>query len=95
MAKVILSDSAAQDIDDILANVYDFTGFISTPQKLLTELNKTFDLIAFMPDAVGRLREDGDREAFCRAYRIVYQKQGDDILIITVIHSSRIYPRPE
>jgi len=30
-------------------------------------------LIAFMPDAIGRLREDGEREAFCRNYRIIYR----------------------
>ena len=40
------------------------------------------------------MREDGDREAFCRAYRIVYREQGDNIMIVTIIHSRRIYPRP-
>lgn len=94
MAKVILSDLAMRDINDILANVYDFTGFISTPQKLLAEFNKTFELIAFMPNAIGRKREDGEREAFCRSYRIVYQQKGNDILIVSVIHSRRLYPRP-
>lgn len=94
MAKVVLSDFAAQNIEDILTSVYEFTGFISTPQKLFSEFQKTFDLISFMPQAAGRLREDGDREAFCRAYRIVYRQQNDEIVIITVIHSRRIYPRP-
>ena len=46
--------------DEILANVYDFTGFVSTPQKLLAEFNKAFELITFMPTAIGRKREDGD-----------------------------------
>ena len=29
--------------DEILANVYDFTGFVSNSQKLLAEFNKTFE----------------------------------------------------
>lgn len=94
MAKVVLSYSATQDINEILANVYDFTGFISTPQKLLTEFNKTFELIEFMPHAIGRQREDGKREAFCRGYRIVYTVGDNSIVINTVIHSRRLYPRP-
>ncbi|BFU60763.1 MULTISPECIES: type II toxin-antitoxin system RelE/ParE family toxin [Rodentibacter] len=95
MLKVVLSEMAVQDIDNILANVYEFTGFISTPQKLLAELNKTIDLIEFMPNAIGRLRDDGKREAFCRGYRIVYSIQENEVLINTVIHSRRLYPRPE
>ena len=53
MAKVILSQSAERDVDEILASVYDFTGFISTPERLMAEFIKTFELIAFMPNAIG------------------------------------------
>ena len=94
MANVVLSRLAMKDIDDILTSVYEFTGFISTPQKLMADFEKTFGLIAFMPNAIGRLREDGDREAFCRGYRIVYQQEGELITIISIIHSRRLYPRP-
>ena len=59
--------------DEILANVYDFTGFVSTLQKSLAEFNKTFELIAFMLTAISGKREDGECEAFCCGYRIVYQ----------------------
>ena len=31
-----------------------------TLQKLLAEFNKNFELIAFMPTAIGRKREDGE-----------------------------------
>ena len=95
MAKVLLSQLAVENIDEILNNVYEFTGFPSSAQNLLNEFNKTSDLIAFMPNAIGRLREDGDREAFCRAYRIVYRQTGqDEITVVTIIHSRRLYPRP-
>ena len=94
MAKVILSQSAERDVDEILASVYDFTGFISTPERLMAEFIKTFELIAFMPNAIGRLRDDSMREAFCRGYRIVYDVAGDEVRIQTIIHSRRLYPRP-
>ncbi|MEE6032831.1 MULTISPECIES: type II toxin-antitoxin system RelE/ParE family toxin [Avibacterium] len=94
MTNIILSDLALNDIDEILASVYEFTGFISTPQKLQQEFNKTFELIAFMPQAIGRMRNDGTREAFCRGYRIVYDILGDEVHIKTIIHSRRLYPRP-
>jgi len=94
MANVILSKLATDNINEILANVYEFTGFISTPEKLLAEFEKTFRLIAFMPDAIGRLREDGEREAFCRNYRIIYRAIEETVYIKTVVHSRRLYPQP-
>ena len=51
-------------------------------------------MIAFMPEGVGRMRDDGMREAFCRGYRIVYAIIGNEVQIKTVIHSRRLYPRP-
>lgn len=46
-----------------------------------------------MPSAAGRLREDGTREAFTRRYSIVYTELENEVWIITIIHSSRLYPR--
>lgn len=50
--------------------------------------------IAFMPLS-GRAREDGTRETFVRRYRIVYDydRQADEVIILAIIHSSRLYPR--
>lgn len=48
MAKVLLSQLAVENIDEILNNIYEFTGFPSSAQNLLNEFNKTLDLIAFM-----------------------------------------------
>ncbi|MDO4698824.1 MAG: type II toxin-antitoxin system RelE/ParE family toxin [Pasteurellaceae bacterium] len=90
---VQLSQRARNDIDGILDNVSEFTGFATTADKLLAEFLKTFELIAFMPNGMGRLREDGLREAFCRGYRIVYKFVDDSVYIITIIHSRRLYPR--
>ena len=82
MANVILSKLATDNINEILANVYEFTGFISTPEKLLAEFEKTFRLIAFMPDAIGR------------NYRIIYRVIEETVYIKTVVHSRRLYPQP-
>lgn len=93
MAKWFLTKPAADDLDEIFQSVSAFTGFWESSVSLWDALQRKFDLIAFMPNAVGRKREDGTLEAFCRGYRLVYQVVDGDIYILTVIHSSRIYPK--
>jgi len=91
---VILSPEAINDIRTCVRQVMMFTGFENSGIKLQEELFSKIEAIGFMPSAIGRCREDGTREAFARGYRIVYKERADHIWIITVIHSSRIYPRP-
>lgn len=93
MAKWELTKEAENDIDDILQSVAEYTGYVSSATLLWNELVRKFDLIAFMPKALGRKINEDRREAFCRGYRIVYRIVGRDISILTVIHSSRIYPK--
>lgn len=92
MAKWILTAEAKTSLYEILQAVSEFTGFEASAVSLFNDLKRKFDLIAFMPFAVGRKREDGLQEAFCRGYRIVYQVIDGDVYILTVIHSSRLYP---
>lgn len=61
----------------------------------MNDIYEKINLIGFMPTAIGRLREDGTREAFCRGYRIVYEVINNNIYINFVIHSRRLYPRPD
>lgn len=93
MAKWFLTEPAEKDIDEILQSVCAFTGFWASAMSLWDALQSKFDLIAFMPRAIGRKRDDNTFEAFCRGYRIVYRVVEGDIYILTVIHSSRLYPR--
>lgn len=94
MANWIITAEAQNDIDCIIENVIDYTSFLSSGIKLFEDFQDKFDLIAYMPYAIGRAREDGKREAFCRGYRIVYSIINDTVYINTVIHSRRLYPRP-
>ncbi|MDO4697873.1 MAG: type II toxin-antitoxin system RelE/ParE family toxin [Pasteurellaceae bacterium] len=87
-----LSIDAAENIQEIMQSVASFTGHWTSAAVLLEDLQAKFDLIAFMPK-LGKPREDGTRETFCRGYRIIYQQIEDDIYIITIIHSRRLYPR--
>lgn len=92
--KVIITQKAQQDIDEIIEGIIEYTGFEVSGIRLYNELYEKFELIGFMPSGIGRLRDDGTRETFTRRYRIVYKEFDDEVWIITVIHSSRIYPRP-
>lgn len=95
MAKALrVSTKAQSDIEEIVASVIEYTGFESSGIRLQEDIYQKLEAIAYMPSAVGRLREDGKREAFIRRYRIVYVELDDEVWIVTVIHSSRLYPRP-
>lgn len=94
MHKIIVTEEAQNDINHIVENVAEFTYSFTSGLKLYEDLYAKIDMIAFMPEGVGRMRDDGMREAFCRGYRIVYAIIGNEVQIKTVIHSRRLYPRP-
>lgn len=91
MANVVITECAANDIDTILSDVIEFTGFKKSGIDLFEEFAEKFDIIGFMP-TIGRVREDGTRETFVRNYRIVYEEINNVVYILTVIHCSRLYP---
>lgn len=96
MAKPIeISIEARQDIVEIIEQITEFTGSIYSGQKFYDELREKIALIGYMPQ-IGRVQADVPmfRETFYKSYRIVYQELTDKIVIITVIHSRRLYPRP-
>ncbi|HGO5815026.1 TPA: type II toxin-antitoxin system RelE/ParE family toxin [Mannheimia haemolytica] len=92
MANLILTPQAENDIDEIIENVVEFTGYEQSGIKIYTDIFKKLDLIAFMPN-IGTRRSDGTLETFVRNYRIVYEIIDDNIFIITIIHTRRLYPR--
>ena len=94
MHKIIVTEEAQNDINHIVENVAEFTYSFTSGLKLYEDLYAKIDMIAFMPEGVGRMRDDGMREAFCRGYRIVYAIIGNEVQIKTIIHSRRLYPRP-
>lgn len=86
---------ARQGIVEIIEQITEFTGSIYSGQKFHDELREKIALIGYMPQ-IGRVQVDVPmfRETFYKNYRIVYQELTDKIVIITVIHSRRLYPRP-
>lgn len=67
-----LSLTARSNVIEILQSVEDYTGHWLSAVSLWEQLQNKLDLIAFMP-TIGRRREDGTLETFCRNYRIVYE----------------------
>lgn len=96
MAKLTIKPRALRQLEEIVANVIEFTGFEVSGIRLQNDIFDKIEQIAFMPLS-GRMRDDSSRESFTRLYRIVYDfdKQADEVIILAIIHSSRIYPRPE
>lgn len=95
MAKITIKPQALSQFDEIVKSVIEFTGFETSGIRLQSDIFDKIEQIAFMPLS-GRAREDGTRETFVRRYRIVYDydRQADEVIILAIIHSSRLYPCP-
>ncbi|QIW16253.1 hypothetical protein A4G20_07865 [Pasteurellaceae bacterium RH1A] len=89
---VRLTSKARSNIQEILQNVVEFTGWASSGEKLLREFQEQFDLIGFVPKAGKAGIIAGTREVFCRSYRIVYREYDEFVEITTILHSRRKYP---
>ncbi|OOF59359.1 type II toxin-antitoxin system RelE/ParE family toxin [Rodentibacter myodis] len=94
MAKIIFTQEADRNLNEIVSNVIEYTGYELSGIKLADDIFAKIDVIAYMPMAAGRIIQDNRREAFCRGYRIVYDIVGGEVYIQTIIHSRRLYPRP-
>lgn len=92
MANVIVTQDAVSDIDEILENIEDFTGWRSSADRLLAEFEYQFGLLQLFPE-MGSIREDGLRQLIINHYRVIYEFDGETVLILTVIHSRRLYPK--
>lgn len=92
MAKVVtLSHKARFHLDEIIANVVEYTGSAISGKRLLEEFYEKFELIGFLPKS-NKLLENGTREAFCRSYRIIYEELDDEVRILMIMHSRKKFP---
>lgn len=96
MAKLTIKPQALRQLEEIIASVIEFTGFEISGIRLQNDIFDKLEQIAFMPLS-GRSRDDSSRESFTRRYSIVYDfdEQANEVVVLAIIHSSRIYPRPE
>lgn len=83
MANLILTPQAENDIDEIIDNVVEFTGYEQSGIKFHADIFKKLNLLEFMP-SIGIVRDDGTRETFVSNYRIVYEIQNEDIFNMIV-----------
>lgn len=91
---LILTPKARNNLEEIIDNVIEFTGFEQSGIKLYNEIFKKLELLSFMPN-IGTHRSDGTLETFVRNYRIVYEIENDNVFILTIIHTRKLYPHPK
>lgn len=89
--KIVITANAKADISSILRSVGEYTGSTISMIKLRDEFLEKFDYISYLPKGA-KLLDDGNRQTFCRRYRIIYHEFDNEVHILTVIHSLRKYP---
>ncbi|OOH91227.1 hypothetical protein BMT54_02955 [Pasteurellaceae bacterium 15-036681] len=94
MPNWIITRPAQNNLREIMTSVSYYTGYVNSGIKLYNDLTEYFDKLAFMPLGLGTDIGDGKRQAFCRGYRIIYKIIDGNVYILTIIHSSRLYPDP-
>lgn len=94
MANWYLTRPAQNNLNDIIANVVEFTGHTLSGIRLQEEIYERLDLLTYFPESGLLRKKENCREIIFRGYRIVYDIRNDDVVVIAIIHSSRLYPRP-
>ena len=90
MARVRWSSLAFRQVSDILAEL----GELSSPAaaRLANRVGEAVKLLAAYPllgRVVSAYRHRAVRELFVQKYRMVYRLEGEDVIILAVIHGSR------
>lgn len=93
MLRLKLSTEAQNDLIEITTNIIEFTGFFVSGMKFQERIYEYLELISAFP-GMGRRRTDGTMETFCNGYRIVYKYNDEEVVVLAIIHSRRLYPRP-
>jgi toxin ParE1/3/4 len=86
-----LSAEAERDLDDIAYAIARETGSLAIAERLIDSIATRFYLLADHPK-IGRARDDlliGVRSFPVGNYVIVYAIEGEDVLILRIIHGRR------
>jgi toxin ParE1/3/4 len=87
-----LAPHAISDLDDIWFYIAKETGSTDTADHLVDAITNRFFLLARHP-YLGRRRDEdfgsGSRSFSVKDYVIVYRVQGEDVLIVRVVHGRR------
>ena len=95
MANWYLTEYAKNNLKEILTGVIAYTGYVASGIRLQEEIFERLDLLSYFPESGRKRPEERHREVIVRGYRIVYKIIEENVAVVTIIHSSRLYPRPD
>lgn len=95
MKNVVWTARARSDVDAIAAAVYEYAGE-SSAVRYVSEFNRLVELAAFNP-FMGKIGLAETRELYPinGKYRIVYDVQGDNLVILTVKPSLMLHDKAD
>ncbi|EFX91584.1 plasmid stabilization system protein, RelE/ParE family [Actinobacillus ureae ATCC 25976] len=89
---IIYTPQAQRNLIEIAHNIVDFAG-LESAIKVIGYIRKSVNLLAEFPEMGVQGIVKGTREIYPRRYRVVYKETEQNIIIITIMHGKRLYPR--
>ena len=96
MTKIVWTDPAIGDLDAI--HEYISRDAEIYADAVITDIIEAVDRLELFPESGRIVPEFGDktiREIITKNYRIVYNVSGEEIIILTVLHGSQRFHKPE
>lgn len=89
---IVYTPEAQRNLIEIARNIDDFVGKESAI-KIVNYIRKSINLLAEFPNMGVSGLVKNTREIYPKRYRVVYKTVEDHIVILTIMHSKRLYPR--
>ncbi len=93
MNRIFWADPAISDLDGIHEYISRDSEIYA--DSVLSEIFDSVDRLVLYPESGRTVPELGDgdtREIIVGSYRIMYDKQGDLVRILTVLHAAQLFP---
>lgn len=86
------SNYAQTNLKDIARNIYEFTYSVISASNTTAKIMYAIELLPYQPFMGIKGKITGTREIYSNGYRIIYRVLNNKVRIVTILHSSRLYP---
>lgn len=90
--KVVYSTAARDDLNSLALWLYEFTLSLISVDRILQRIESAVAKLADNPFLGVQGTQNGTRELYIDAYRVVYEVLDSEVQILAIMHCTRQYP---